>query len=140
LNEARDEVGHRDDFNGTAKQYGEAVHKEFTKLVEAKNLERIKNPSNPKPAIFITEKTFSRSGEEKDRKRNSPDSKRIDALQRRGINACVYEATTGEGIDHGDMLAIVYNMAKDDSMKGVTTYIVTRVRPSTPPPPPKRTR
>jgi len=34
-------------------------------------------------------------------------------------------------------LAELYNMSKDDSMKGVTTFILTRVRPSTPP---KRTR
>jgi hypothetical protein len=130
LDRARDTIGDRDDFNGTGKEYGDAVHEKFTELLKAENHKRINDPNNPKPEIFIIEKTFSRSGEEKDRKRNSADSKRIDALQRRGNNACVYEVTTGEGLDHGGMLAIVYNLAKDDSMTGVTNYILTRVKPS----------
>jgi hypothetical protein len=132
------DIGNRNEFGGDASEYGKAVHRKFNELVEAENQRRITDPTNPKPEIFIIEKTFSWSGEEKDRKPNSEGARIPDVFQRRGINACVYEVTTGKGIDRADMLAIVQNMSKDDSMKGVIKFIITRVRPSAPLPPPKR--
>jgi hypothetical protein len=132
---AIEDIGKRNEFGGNASEYGKAVHRKFNKLVEAENKIRVKDPA--KPPIFIIEKPFSWNGEEADAKPNSEGSRTPDIFQRRGINACVYEVTTGKGIDRADMLAIVQNMAKDDSMKGIINFIITAVRPSTRLPPPR---
>jgi hypothetical protein len=132
---AIEDIGKRNEFGGNASEYGKGVHRKLYELVEAENKIRIKDTT--KPPIFIIEKPISWNGEEADAKPNSEGARTPDIFQRRGINACVYEVTTGKGINRAGMLAVVQNMAKDDSMKGIMNFIITAVRPSMRLPPPR---
>jgi len=138
LDLAVDNIGNQDDFVGNKKDtgaYGKAIDREFKKILRKVNKDRLKKGN---PEIFLIDETFSWNGEEKDRKPNSADSTTPDAIQRRGINGCVYEASTGEGISRARMLALVHNISKDDRMDAIMNLILTSVRPSRLPPPPRR--
>ena len=136
-NQARNDIGHPSDFNGRdSGAYGDAVDANFKKLLEKVNEKRI---ADGDPEIFIIDKTLSWDGS-KNPKRNAPGSKTPDVLQpRRGFILCGYELTVGKrGVNRDNMLAIVQNASKDESLKDMLIVVLTRVKPSTPPPPQKR--
>jgi hypothetical protein len=137
LNMARDKVGNRKDFEGRDQgDYGKAVDAKFKELLGKLNGLRT---SRGDQRIFIIDETFGWNPEEP-AYQNTKFSKTPDAFQKRPNNVCTYEITAEEGAGYkrDSMLAIFINMTRHESMKGITNFVMTRVRPSTPPPPPRR--
>jgi hypothetical protein len=137
LNMATKKVANPNDFKGRdSGAYGKAVDAKFKELLGKLNGLRI---SRGDSEIFIIDKTFSSDGEEPAYP-NQSESKTPDAFQKRPNNVCVYEIDTEQagGDNRDNMLAIFVNMSRHKSMSGITNFVMTRVRPGTPPPPPKR--
>jgi hypothetical protein len=138
VNLARNGVGNPKDFQGDDDgAYGKAIDAKFKRLLRKVNADRI---SKGKSEIFIIDKTFGSDG--KDAYPNAKNAKTPDAYQKLPDNACVYliDTEAGGGDDRDNMLAVAVNMSRHESMAGVTTFIMTRVRPIKPPPPEERKR